>query len=51
MSEFLKFYKREHDGIMSHTIVSARIELLEENWREVEAALKKLGITFRNPKR
>jgi len=45
----LKFTKTEHDGVMWHTMVSARIELPEENWREVEEALKPLGINFRNP--
>jgi len=30
-------------------MVSARIELPEENFREVEEVLKPLGISFRNP--
>jgi len=51
MVEFLKFVKREHDGVMFHTMVSTRIELLEEDWKEVESALAKLGITFRSPSR
>lgn len=49
--EFLKYSKREHDDIMSHVMVSSRIELPEENWKEVEEALKPLGIVFRNPNR
>jgi len=49
LSEFLKFYKFEHDSVMSHMMVSSRIELPEENWREVEKALEPLGITFRSP--
>lgn len=51
MAEFLKFSKREFDDFGAHTMVSARIELPEENWREVERALKKHGITFRSPSR
>ena len=47
--QFLKFTKTEHDGVMRHTMVSARIELPEENFREVEEALKKMGISFRSP--
>lgn len=49
--EFLKFTKLEHDTVMSHLMVSSRIELPEENWREVEEALKPLGISFRRPNR
>jgi len=47
--QFLKFIKTEHDGVMWHTMVSARIELPEENFREVEKALKSLNISFREP--
>jgi len=48
---FLKFLKVEHDDVMLHRMVSTRIELPEENFREVEKALKPLGITFRSPNR
>ena len=47
--QFLKFTKREHDGVMWHTMVSTVIELPEQKFREVEAALKQMGITFRKP--
>ena len=51
MSEFLKFYKREYDDFGAHTMVSARIELPQENFEEVEKALAPLGIRFRSPSR
>jgi len=49
--EFLKFYNREYDDFGSHIFVSTRIELPEANWKEVEKALKKIGIIFRRPNR
>jgi len=43
--QFLKFTKYEQD----QRIVSSRITLPEDRFSEVEKALKRLGISFRNP--
>lgn len=51
MTTFLKYRKIEHDEVMTHVMVSARIELPETNFKEVEEALKPLGISFRSPER